>query len=148
MIYMLRRDVSLLNFHDARILSEKNCDSFYRGKNKKKKLSLNKIEAQDLEDLCSKSVDDLTLDDKIYLQKLFILSSLYEHINKGTYIAEFILPFPLIPIVKDWVSAKGYAISPTPIDYSYSYIDEDGFWKFHEAKPLDPAIVCNYRILW
>lgn len=52
-------------------------------------------------------IEDLSFDDKVYLQKLFILNVLYEYINKGDYIAEFILLFPLISSVKNWVYAKG-----------------------------------------
>ncbi len=143
---MLERNVTLLDFHDARRYSE--ISHRYKNRKKRKLLSLVDKELKDFEYLNSASPESLSFEDKVYLQKLFILNSLYEHINNGNYIAEFILPFPLISSVKDWVSAKGYYICPTPIDYSYGYIDDDGFWRWHQAEELDPSTVCNYRILW
>ena len=143
---MYGRDVSLLNFQYARRYLEVHLIH----QKHKKILSLSDEEKQNLQYLKEMKIEDLSFDDKVYLQKLFILNVLYEHINKGDYIAEFILPFPLIRYVKNWVSAKGYCISPTPIDYSYFYVDVDvdGYYKRHQAEPLDHAVVCNYRILW
>lgn len=143
---MFERNVTLLDFHDARKYSEIN--HLYKNKKKKELLSLADTERKDFERLTSASIENLSLEDKVYLQKLFILNCLYEHINNGDNTAEFILPFPLLPSVNDWVSAKGYCICPTPIDHSYSYIDDNGVWQYHHAKKLNPLTVCNYRILW
>ena len=143
---MLERNVTLLDFHNARNYSEIN--HLYRNRKKMKILYLVPKECEDLALLSSSPVESLSLEDKVYLQKLFILNSLYKHINNGDYIADVILPFPLISSVKDWVSAKGYCIRPIPIDYSYSYIDDNGVWRWHHAEELDSSTVCNYRILW
>ena len=143
---MLERNVTLLDFHNARKYSEIN--HLCKNRKKRKILYLVDEELKDFEYLSSSLVESLSLEDKVYLQKLFILNSLYEHINNGDYIADFILPFPLISSVKDWVSAKGYCICPTPIYYSYSYIDDNGVWRWHHAEKLDSSTVCNYRILW
>lgn len=147
MIYMLKRNVTLLNFQDARNISEINRYSSQKKKNLSK-LSLSENENKDLKNFTSIPIENLSIEDKIYFQKLFILNSIYEHINKGFYIAEFVLPFPLITSVKDWVSAKGYCMCPTPVDYSYYYVDNKGYLRWHQAEALDPTVVCNYRILW
>lgn len=144
---MLKRNITLLNFQDTRNASEK-----FRYYSEKKKtlstLSLSENENKVLKKFISMPIENLSIDDKIYFQKLFILNSIYEHINKGFYIAEFVLPFPLITSVKDWVSAKGYCMSPTPVDYSYYYVDDKGYLRWHEAETLDSTVVCNYRIFW
>lgn len=140
---MAKRIVDLMNFLDARCYSEKN-----RYNHSEKDIKLTENEEFLLKKFSSVNLSILSFEDKCDFQKLCIKKEIYQAVSNGKSYIDFIIPYPLIDEVGIWVKNEGYCLCSTPIDYSYYFVDENGYCRFHQAKETNPKTNCNYRVLW
>lgn len=134
-------NVELIQFQQARFMSEDNHRYLEKGKKIKKHLSLSEDEEDTLKALEGK---DLTARSLILYQKLLIKKALYEGVNNGRFLYEIDFGVPLEEEVKQWSRTFGYALSAK--SNTIWVTGRDG-WQY-ESIDSPPHSKTEFTLLW
>lgn len=134
--------VELIQFREARNMSERNHWDIEKGKSIKQKLALSESEEETLQVL--KGRKELESAALVLCQKLIIKQALYEGVNKGEYLSKIDFIVPLKDEVKQWARSFGYALSAKP---NTVWITGANGWQY-EAIDSPPPSKTEFTLLW
>ena len=134
-------NVELIQFQEARFMSETNHRYLEKGKKIKKLLSLSEDEQDTLNALEGKELISKSL---VLYQKLLIKKALYEGVNNGKFLYEINFGVPLEEEVKQWSRSFGYALSAKP--NTIWVTGRDG-WQY-ESIDSPPPSKTEFTLLW
>ncbi len=133
--------IELIQFREARNMSERNHWDLEKGKKIKKTLSLTLDEEDTLKALEGKTLITNAL---ILYQKIVIKKALYEGVNHGLYQSKIDFVVPLEEEVKQWARSFGYALSAKP---NTKWIEGANGWQY-EAIDSPPPSKTEFTLLW